>query len=53
MPVRYRQWYLKRLVKHFEKRNSMYEQAVNPSKGTSDMKGFDKFNDQMNKKFSS
>jgi hypothetical protein len=53
MPVRYRQWYLKRLIKHFEKRNNMYEQANNPSKGTGDMKGFDKFSEQMNKKFSS
>ena len=24
MPTRYRQWYIKRLVKHFEKRESMY-----------------------------
>lgn len=53
MPTRYRHWYLKRLVKHYEKRNNMYEQANNPSTNNTDMAGFDKFNDMMNKKFSS
>ena len=53
MPTRYRQWYLKRLIKHFEKQNNMYEQVTNPSQNNADMQGFDKFNEQMNKKFSS
>lgn len=53
MPVRYRHWYLKRLIKHFEKRNNMYQQHNNPSKSNPDLKGLDKFSEQMNKKFSS
>ena len=53
MPTRYRQWYIKRLVKHFEKRESMYNAGKSsPSKNQSDMSGFDKFNDMINKKFS-
>ena len=53
MPIRYRHWYINRLVKHFDKRNNMYEQLNNPSKSNPDLKGLDKFNEQMNKKFSS
>jgi len=53
MPTRYRQWYLNRLVKHFEKRNNMYEQTNNPSQTSPDMASFDKFNEMMNKNFSS
>ena len=55
MPVRYRQWYLKRLVEHFDKRNKMYEKGNNPStvKSDSDQSGFDKFNEMLENKFSS
>jgi hypothetical protein len=53
MPTRYRQWYIKRLVTHFEKRNNMYEQTNNPAKTAPDMANFDKFNEMMNKNFSS
>ena len=54
MPTRYRHWYIKRLVQHFEKRSSMYEKARNPSSdaSSSNMESLDKFTDMMNKKFS-
>ena len=55
MPVRYRQWYIERLAKHFDKRNKMYEKGNNPStiKSDADTSGFDKFNQMLENKFSS
>jgi len=54
MPTRYRHWYINRLVKHFDKRNQMYEEAVKPSnQPSSDSAGFDKFNQMLENKFSS
>ena len=54
MPIRYRRWYLDRLIKHFDKRNKMYENAGNPSshRDSPDTAGFDKFNEMINNKFS-
>ena len=53
MPVRYRHWYLNRLVAYFEKRNDMYDRVTNPSQTKdSDFNNFNKFNDMLNKKFS-
>ena len=55
MPIRYRHWFLKRLSKHFDKRNKMYEQAKNPSPQmkSNDSAGFEKFNEMIDNKFSS
>ena len=53
MPVRYRRWYIERLVKHFEKRNNMYEQSDKPSAENSNIGNFNKYSEMLNKKFSS
>ena len=54
LPTRYRIWYLNRLKKHYEKQSEMYNRSPNSGKTNKDnMEGFDKFNQMIDKKFSS
>ena len=47
LPVRYRRWYMERLLKHFKKNNE-----VKPADKERDAKNFAKFEEQIMKKLS-
>jgi hypothetical protein len=47
LPVRYRRWYMERLLKHFSKNNEL-----KPANKDNESKNFAKFQDQIMKKLS-
>ena len=54
LPIRYRHWYLNRLVRHFEEKNKQFNDASSRSSTTRDtdsINNLNKFESQMNKKF--
>ena len=52
LPVRYRNWYIDRLVKHFKDRNDASRKNDQKSKNTyENQKGFDQFQEMINNKF--
>ena len=55
LPIRYRRWFLRRLVRHFEEKAEAHEKARTESKNNSkseNMSNLDKFQSQIDKKFS-
>ena len=52
LPVRYRKWYVDRLVKHFKDKNES-RSNVNTQKGNTheNQKGFSQFQEMINNKF--
>ncbi len=53
MPTRYRHWFLKRLTKHFDKKREMYNGDKSSDQNNSDFSSLSKFEESLNKKFSS
>jgi len=53
LPTRYRHWFLKRLTKHFDRKNEMYEKGNPSGNKDSDFSSLNKFEESMDKKFSS
>lgn len=54
LPIRYRHWYLRRLVRHFEEKNKHFEDAKsnnNTVQASDNISNLNKFESQMNKKF--
>ena len=55
MPVRYRRWFLQRLVRHFEDKNETRKKATEPLKQQDDSENLDmfsRFEDQVKNKLS-
>ena len=52
LPVRYRNWYTNRLVKHFKDKNESRSSATSQQGNTHDnQKGFSQFQEMINNKF--
>ena len=53
LPVRYRKWYVDRLVKYFEERNERAKNSVKPNNNINadNKKGFDLFQEMIDNKF--
>ena len=54
LPIRYRHWYLNRLVQHFEEKNKQFEESTSSNsavRGSNNINNLNKFESQMNKKF--
>jgi hypothetical protein len=43
MPVRYRRWFLQRLVRHFEEKNELRKKATEPLKQQDNSESLDMF----------
>ena len=53
MPLRYRRWFLKRLVRHFEEKNSRSktpDEPLNKLENNSNLDMFSRFEDQIKNK---
>jgi len=53
LPVRYRHWFLNRLKKHFDKKSEMYSGDGPSEQNKTDFSSLNKFEESLNKKFSS
>lgn len=55
LPVRYRKWFIERLVKHFSEKNKLYENSDNNKNqrtvDNTDMSSFNKYQEMIDKKF--
>ena len=55
LPVRYRKWFIDRLVKHYSEKNKIYKDSQGSQNQRkvegSDMSSFNKYQEMMNKKF--
>ena len=51
LPIRYREWYLNRLVEHFKQRNEARSGKVSDPKPINQGKSFSDYQDMINKKF--
>ena len=52
LPVRYRSWYVDRLVKHFKEKNETRNNSEEKSSiSQNNKKGFDQFQEMINNKF--
>lgn len=55
LPVRYRRWYLERLVRHFKEKNEIRENAKNKNSNknsdTNKMNAFNAYQQDLNNKF--
>jgi len=55
LPVRYRRWYLERLVRHFKEKNEIRENAKNKNSDknsdTNKMNAFNAYQQDLNNKF--
>ena len=51
LPVKYREWYLNRLVEHFKKKNETRTGSSSTPKPINQGKGLNDYQDMINKKF--
>ena len=55
LPIRYRSWFLRRLVKHFDDKNKAYEDARNkkssPSQSNNSLEKLSQFESHIKSKF--
>jgi hypothetical protein len=51
LPIRYRRWFLDRIVKHFKEQNERLNKNKNPSNESNDLASLADFEKQVNSKF--